>query len=244
MQLYEAYLLHFHHKGGRVCFKVIIHTDSGENLVSNAEWCIGCRYVRACNNESSSLTRAHANNVWGWTALSLTYLSHDLTQRHLFEVGGFPTHVGPSDDDEIAALGDVGVVRHRHLSSHLLQDRVATLLDSQSICEIWAHWQREQKTNNHPNRWICWLFFNNNSVLFRTIGCNPRRVMGEAINVKTKAYNLFLVKQCFGNSYSERADTPKKKQCSDRDMCRGFGQCAAVLKRFVLVCTPYHCTLM
>lgn len=32
--------------------------------------------------------------------------------------------------------------------------------------------------------------------------------MGEAINIKTKAYHLFLVKQCFGNSFSERADTP------------------------------------
>lgn len=69
----------------------------------------------------------------------LTYLSHDLTQRHLFEVGGFPAHVGPGDDDEVAAFGDVAIVRHRQLASHPLQDRVTTLLDSQGICEIWAH---------------------------------------------------------------------------------------------------------
>lgn len=40
----------------------------------------------------------------------LTYLSHDLTQCHLFEVGGFAAHVGSSDDDEVAALRDVAIV--------------------------------------------------------------------------------------------------------------------------------------
>lgn len=40
----------------------------------------------------------------------LTYLGHDLTQCHLFEIGGFTTHVGPSDDDKVAALGDVAIV--------------------------------------------------------------------------------------------------------------------------------------
>lgn len=75
----------------------------------------------------------------GWTGLLLTYLSHDLTQCHLFEVGGLPAHVGPGDDDEVATFRDVAVVRHRSLASYSLQDGVTTLLDGQSICEIWPH---------------------------------------------------------------------------------------------------------
>lgn len=81
----------------------------------------------------------HTNRAWRRTDLPLTYLSHDLTQCHLFEVGGFPTHVGPGDNDKVATFVDVAIVWHRQLSSYSLQDRVTALLDSQSICEIWAH---------------------------------------------------------------------------------------------------------
>lgn len=48
----------------------------------------------------------------------LTYLSHNLAQCHLFEVGGFATHVRSSDCDKVAALGDVAVVGHGLLSSY------------------------------------------------------------------------------------------------------------------------------
>lgn len=87
--------------------------------------------------------------------LLLTYLSHDLTQRHLFEVGGFAAHVGSSDDDKVAALGDVAVVRHRLLSNYPLQDGVTTLLDGQCVCELRAHWQTRQEQNKSI---ICWYF--------------------------------------------------------------------------------------
>ena len=83
-------------------------------------------------------------HVW-LKGLLLTYLSHDLTQRHLFEVGGFAAHVGPGDDDKVAALGDVAIVRHRLLSNHSLQNGMTALLDGQSVCELWAHWQTQQK---------------------------------------------------------------------------------------------------
>ncbi len=76
--------------------------------------------------------------------MPLTYLSHDLTQRHLFEVGGFAAHVGSSDDDKVAALGDVAIVGHRLLSSHSLKDGMTTLLDGQCVCELWAHWETQQ----------------------------------------------------------------------------------------------------
>lgn len=36
----QTYLLHFQHEGGRVCFKIIIHTYPGENLISNTKRCI------------------------------------------------------------------------------------------------------------------------------------------------------------------------------------------------------------
>lgn len=85
--------------------------------------------------------------AWRKTGLPLTYLSHDLTQRHLFEVGGFPTHVGPGDDDKVAALVDVAIVWHGQLSSYSLQDGVTAGLDRQSVCEIWTYWQREQTEN-------------------------------------------------------------------------------------------------
>lgn len=75
----------------------------------------------------------------------LTYLSHDLTQRHLLEVGGFAAHVGSSDDDKVAALGDVAIVRYGLLSNNPLQNGVTTLLDGQRVCELWAHWQTQQK---------------------------------------------------------------------------------------------------
>ena len=87
--------------------------------------------------------------MWTWQVLPPTYLSHDLTQRHLFEVGGFAAHVGSGDDDKVAALRDVAIVRHRQLSSHSLQNGVTTLLDGQSVCELWAHWQTQQKKSNN-----------------------------------------------------------------------------------------------
>ena len=33
----KMYLLHFHHESGRVGLKIIIHPDSGEYLISDAE---------------------------------------------------------------------------------------------------------------------------------------------------------------------------------------------------------------
>lgn len=75
----------------------------------------------------------------------LTYLSHDLTQRHLFEVGGLAAHVGPSDDDKVAAPGDVAVVGHVLVPSHSLQDGVTTVLDGQGVCELWPHLWAEQR---------------------------------------------------------------------------------------------------
>lgn len=69
-----------------------------------------------------------------------TYLSHDLAQRHLLEVGGLPAHVGPGDDDEVAALGNVAVVGDGLLSGNALQDRVSAILDRQRVCKLGAHW--------------------------------------------------------------------------------------------------------
>lgn len=68
------YLFHFQHKGGRVGFKVIIHTNSGENLVSNAERGICCRYIRALsNNTRALLTRALKQGVeTDWFATDLS----------------------------------------------------------------------------------------------------------------------------------------------------------------------------
>lgn len=63
-----------------------------------------------------------------------TYLSHDLAQHHLFEVGGLAAHVGPSDDDNVAALRDV--VGHGLLASNAIQNGVTTLLDGQCVCEL------------------------------------------------------------------------------------------------------------
>lgn len=68
-----------------------------------------------------------------------TYLSHDLAQRHLFEVGGLAAHVGPSDDDKVAALRDVAVVGHGLLANDALQNGVTTLLDGQCVCELRTH---------------------------------------------------------------------------------------------------------
>lgn len=59
-----------------------------------------------CKRENHTQHCAASNS----NVLSLTYLSHDLTQRHLFEVGGLSAHVGSSDDDKVAALRDVAVV--------------------------------------------------------------------------------------------------------------------------------------
>lgn len=84
--------------------------------------------------------------VWILSVL-LTYLSYDLTQRHLFEVGGFATHIGTGYDDKVAALGDVGIVGHRLLSGHSLQHGVTTLFDGQSVCELRTNWQMQQKKN-------------------------------------------------------------------------------------------------
>lgn len=77
--------------------------------------------------------------------LLLTYLSHDLTKRHLFEVGWLATHIGSSDDDKVVALGNVAIVRYRLLSRDSLQNGMTTLLDGQCVCELWAHWQTQQK---------------------------------------------------------------------------------------------------
>lgn len=87
--------------------------------------------------------------------LLLTYLRHDLTQRHLFEVGGFAAHVGSGDDDKVAALRDVAIVRYRLLSSHSLQNGVTTLLDGECVCELWTHWQTQQKKAAIKNTSIC-----------------------------------------------------------------------------------------
>lgn len=73
----------------------------------------------------------------------LTYLGHDLTQRHLFEIRRLPAHVGPRDDDEVAPVGDVAVVGNQLLSTHPLQNGVTTLLDGQRVCELWTHWQTQ-----------------------------------------------------------------------------------------------------
>lgn len=75
----------------------------------------------------------------------LTYLSHDLTQRHLFEVSGFATHVGSCYDDKVAALRDVAIVRYRLLSANSLQNCVTALFDGQRVCKLWTHWRTEQK---------------------------------------------------------------------------------------------------
>lgn len=41
------YLLHFQHESGRISFKIIIHTYSRENLISDTKRRILSRYVRA-----------------------------------------------------------------------------------------------------------------------------------------------------------------------------------------------------
>lgn len=74
-----------------------------------------------------------------WMMTWLTYLSHDLTQGHLFEVGGLAAHVRSSDDDEVAARGDEAVVGHVLVLNHSLQNGVMTVLDGQSVCELWPH---------------------------------------------------------------------------------------------------------
>ena len=45
----SIHLLHFQHKGGRVGFKIIIYTDSGENLIGDTERGILSRDKRAWN---------------------------------------------------------------------------------------------------------------------------------------------------------------------------------------------------
>lgn len=76
-----------------------------------------------------------------------TYLSHDLTQRHLFEVGGLATHVGPCDEDEVASLGDVAAVGDGLLPRDPLQDGVSALLDGQRVSEFGANWKKKQKNS-------------------------------------------------------------------------------------------------
>ena len=107
-------LLHFQHEGGRVCFKIIIYADSGENLISYTERGVLSRDKGAWEkNSDGSKTKSHRRMAQFYTRsedLLPTYLGHDLTQCHLFEVGGFAAHVGPCYDDKVAALGDVAVV--------------------------------------------------------------------------------------------------------------------------------------
>lgn len=79
------------------------------------------------------------NDVAQWKLAWLTYLSHDLTQRHLFEVGGLAAHVRSSDDDKVAARGDVAVVGHVLVPNHSLQNGVTTVLDGQGVCKLWPH---------------------------------------------------------------------------------------------------------
>lgn len=85
----------------------------------------------------------------------LTYLSHDLTQRHLFEVGGLAAHVGPSDDDKVAAPGDVAVVGHVLVPDHSLQNGVTTVLDGQGVCELWPHLRAQQRCQTRYKFTLC-----------------------------------------------------------------------------------------
>ena len=75
--------------------------------------------------------------------LQHTYLSHDLAQCHLFEVGGLATHIGSSDNDKVAALRDIAIVGHRLLASDVLQNGVTALLDGQRVCELWTNCRRK-----------------------------------------------------------------------------------------------------
>lgn len=70
---------------------------------------------------------------------ALTDLSHYLAQSYLLQVGGFATHVGACEDDEVAALRDVGVIGDRLLSANTLENGVAALLDSKSVSKLRTH---------------------------------------------------------------------------------------------------------
>lgn len=110
----KTHLFHFQHKSRAVSFKIIIHTNSGEDLISNTEGGVFSRDKRTWKiiGQDHNAKPSHNNSkqhLYGFNMM-LTYLSHDLTQRHLLEVGGFAAHVGPCYDDKVAALGNVGVV--------------------------------------------------------------------------------------------------------------------------------------
>lgn len=75
-----------------------------------------------------------------------TYLSHDLAERHLFEVGGLAAHVGSGNDDKVAALRDVAVVGHGLLASDAFQDGVTALFDGQSVRELGTHCKHRVQT--------------------------------------------------------------------------------------------------
>lgn len=51
----DTYLLHFQHEGRRVSFKIIVNTDSGENLVSDTKRGVLSRDIRAWNNNAGAL---------------------------------------------------------------------------------------------------------------------------------------------------------------------------------------------
>lgn len=159
----ETYFLHFQHEGGGVSFKIIIYTNSGENLIGNTKRGVLSWDKRTWNNkwqftqnsnQCTALCSFEFQNSREIESLLLTYLGHDLTQSNLFEIGGFPAHVGPSDDDKVAALGDVAIVRYRLLSHQSLQNGVTTLLDGQCVCELWTHWQTQQKRSNNNLKYL------------------------------------------------------------------------------------------
>lgn len=77
--------------------------------------------------------------------LLLAYLSHYLAEGHLFEVGGFATHVGARNDDKIASLRNVAVVRDVLLSRNALQNGVATPLYCQRISELRTYYRKSRQ---------------------------------------------------------------------------------------------------
>lgn len=156
-----TYLFHFQHESGRIGFKIVVHADPGENLIGNAERGIVSRYAGAWENNTKTCKKRgeKKNHTWLHAVVHrevnwLTYLSHDLTQRHLFEVGGLAAHVGPSDDDKVAARRDVAVVSHILVPDHSLQNGVTTVLDGQGVCKLWPHlWAQQRCQTRDTFKW-------------------------------------------------------------------------------------------
>lgn len=61
--LYWTYLLHFQHKGGGICFEIIVHPNPGENLIGNTKRSIVSRYIRAWKMNAKALLQKGKSHI-------------------------------------------------------------------------------------------------------------------------------------------------------------------------------------